>query len=345
MFNSQTVFIVGAGASAEAGLPVGAQLTQEIADRVNLRIDGFTLTSGDAQIHHTLTQLANTGEWQPNNFLGSGQAIAEAMELAPSIDTFLETHRENKEFVLLGKLGIANSIRAAERRSKMAPSDEYTREFSLRSLADTWYPSLAQQMFTGVSANRPELAFANVSFVVFNYDRCLQRYLTRAVAAYFRMTASQAAEVVASVTFVHPYGSIGDMFRSDGKIVEFAPANFALSDAVNQIKTYSESSETSATIKQLIYSAETLVFLGFAFHDANMDLLDPETTEVYERGFGKRVFATTLGLSASDESVVRGQLSTMLTGESETNSFGEWIFTNRGTCKELFNSYWRSMTA
>ncbi len=267
------------------------------------------------------------------------------MGLAPSIDTFLETHRDNNEFVLLGKLGIARSIATAERNSLMSPAEEHSTTFDLASLSQTWYPSLAQQMFTGVPANCPANAFANVSFIVFNYDRCLQHYLTTATSAYFRISHQEAAEIVGQATFVHPYGSIGNAFPSTDNHMRFAPNGVDLFRASQQIRTYSESSKLAATIHQMVYSAETLVFLGFAFHDANMELLDPDSPIFYDTDFRKRIFATTLGLSKSDERVVRDQLSKMITGEPESREFGEWIQTNKGTCRELFNSFWRSLTA
>ena len=40
MFNRQTLFIVGAGASAEVGMPVGGQLATSIAEKLDIRFDG-----------------------------------------------------------------------------------------------------------------------------------------------------------------------------------------------------------------------------------------------------------------------------------------------------------------
>lgn len=289
-----------------------------------------------------LKVLAQNPEWRQNSFLGSGQQLAEAMALAPSIDTFLETHRNNREFVLLGKLGIARVIAEAERKSKLAPrGDNAERPFELQSMADTWYPRLAQQMFTGVPADQPEKAFENVSFIVFNYDRCLQAYLLLALQRYFLISESHAAKIISSTTIIHPYGSLGSIIPAN-ETVPFAPRDMDLEAAARQIRTYSESSEIVDSIRSRFFGAETIVFLGFAFHPANMELLDPRTQLGPDDYNYKRIYATTLGLSKSDEEVVRGQLEAMVLSQPAST---KWIFTNNGTCTDLFTNFWRSLTA
>ncbi len=123
MFKSKTVFVVGAGASAEAGLPIGNKLTADIASLLNIFVKSDrTLKSGDQQILERLKRLIHEEfeKWEGNKLFGSGRQVAEAMGLAPSIDTFLQTHCENTEYVLLGKMGIAKAILNAENNSKLA---------------------------------------------------------------------------------------------------------------------------------------------------------------------------------------------------------------------------------
>ncbi len=51
MFRSKTLFIVGAGASAEAKLPTGAQLAKIIEGKLDIRpTSGHQQTTGDYQI-------------------------------------------------------------------------------------------------------------------------------------------------------------------------------------------------------------------------------------------------------------------------------------------------------
>lgn len=340
MFQSRTVFIVGAGASHEAGLPVGSTLTSNIASLLNFDYQGFKLQRGDEQIHHFLKELTRGEEWRENKFFGSGRELAEAMELAPSIDTFLETHALNREFVLLGKLGIVKAISEAERSSKLAPMGG---SFPMKSLSETWYLHLARQLFSGIPANQPAQAFDGISFVVFNYDRCLEVFLLQALQVYFRITAGQASEILASVPILHPYGSLGSIFRGQGNFAPFGDNSFNLLDAAARIKTYSESAESTVQdqVSELVRDAETLVFLGFAFHDQNMTLIDPKLTT--EPG-AKRVFATTYGMSKSDQAFVEDKISVMLT-DAPVLLDDHWLDTACLSCNDFFLNFWRSLTA
>lgn len=348
MFNSKTVFIIGAGASKEAKLPIGEELTERIADLLKLHVEFNNLKRGDAQIFQSVLRLVHSGPpWNENQFIQSGHAVAEAMELALSIDTFLETHSANHEFVMLGKLGIARAIATEERKSHLAPSADQSKPFNMRNIGATWYVSLARQLFTGISAQNPEQAFEDVSFIIFNYDRCLQIFLVRALQVYFRIDAQQAQEIVQRVRIIHPYGSLGSIFPNTAEHVPFGPERFDLLAAAERIQTFSESADSkrSVQIKYMVEQAETLVFLGFGFHEQNMKLLDCGHGVYYERGFARRAFATTYGLSESDTKFVRNQISHLVTDAPEDRQFGQWIFTLNGTCADLFRGYWRSLTA
>jgi hypothetical protein len=349
MFQSNTVFIVGAGASAEANLPTGVELTEQIAKLINLHVEmGSRVEKGDHRIFDALKALVqNDDGWRNNKLIASGREVAEAMELAPSIDTFLETHASNREFTLLGKLGIARAISMSERGSLFASSRDWSTPFRMREVLPTWYVSLARQLFAGVPVERPAIALENVSFIVFNYDRCLQIFLRRALMEYFRIDLQTAQEIVKSATFVHPYGSLGSPFPGEAAYVAFGDEDFDLVSASQRIKTYSETveSSTAALIKQMIENAETLVFLGFAFHQQNMNLL--ETTDQFKirSSAAKRIFATTYNFSESDKNVVANMLKDMyLSNDQYPERPDQLVFTHNGKCVDLFSSYWRSLT-
>lgn len=348
MFSSNTVIIVGAGASKEAGFPVGSELTLKIADLVNIHADYIRQTRGDHLVYDALRRLAQTNpEWENNKFLGSGKSIAEAMDLAVSIDTFLESHASNREYVLIGKLGIVRAIAMAERASKMAQSKEGAQPFRIRNLAGTWYTSLAQQLFMGIPVERPQDAFNGVSFIIFNYDRCLQVFLVRAIEVYFRITTQEAEFIVSQVPMIHAYGTIGSPFPAAQDYVEFGNESVDLISAAQRIKTFSESvdSNTGSTIKKLVENSETIIFLGFGFHRQNMELLGPDNRfKIYERR-RYRAFATTYGLSESDAQFARDQIALMLNDAGEDKGSEHHIFTKDGTCSDLFQAYWRSLTA
>lgn len=326
-------------------MPLGSDLTGDISKLLSLSVEfAHRVTNGDQAIYNAIRHAVNEENWGENQFIRSSRAVADAMQLAHSIDTFLESHGNNREFIRLGKLGIARAILLAEAKSKFKPSKNGTAPFVMTDLAHTWYYSLARQMFSGVPAERPNLAFSNVRFIVFNYDRCLQVFLTRAAEIYFRISTQQASELIKNVQFIHPYGYLGSIFEHAPDCLPFAPGSYDLNAVAARIKTFSESSDRAEEIVREVRAAETIIFLGFGFHEQNMKLLEVG----YDYGTNdpppKRVFATTKDLSRSDEEVVRAQISYALWGTPEPPGPMSSIYTNNGTCAELFSAYWRSLT-
>jgi hypothetical protein len=64
MKNPQTLFIIGAGASREANLPTGKELTEIIARRLDFRVNGGSLLPGhgDNDILDIFQQRTQTAE-------------------------------------------------------------------------------------------------------------------------------------------------------------------------------------------------------------------------------------------------------------------------------------------
>ncbi|MCW2370180.1 hypothetical protein [Sphingobium sp. B11D3D] len=351
MFKSKTVFVIGAGASAEAELPIGKHLTKRIAQLVDFRVGRLqTLTQGDPQLLSILEHMVrqDPDPWPDNQFLRSGREVAEAMQLAPSIDTFLQTHKDNREYVLLGKLGIAKAILAAEARSRLAPTADQSSPFDMRSVADTWYVSLAQHLFSGVPADDPLSAFENVSFIVFNYDRCLEVFLHRAIAVYFPRMVREVDAIMSKVRIVHPYGDLGALTLGAEGRTPFGSESADLLRIANRILTFSETIEDNQLlhrIKTIVNEAETLVFLGFAFHEQNMEILNDNVPKGEKRNSIKRVYATTLGVSQSDQQIIRSQIGDLVKGRPIKDRDQYSIQIADGECKKMFEEYWRSLSA
>lgn len=346
MFKSKTLFIVGAGASEEATLPIGTKLAEEIAGQLNFRIRGGQLIGGNAEI---LAAAAKALHCVGDDTLAisAGRAVSNGMTLAPSIDTFLQTHRDKPDYILLGKLGIAEAILRAERNSLMGEKITRSGLFDLNRLKNTWYHSLAQQLFSGINANDYHTAFENVRFIVFNYDRCLEHFLMNAMSAFFQISPSLSKEIVESLDIIHPYGYLGSLYSSD-EAIGFGADHCDLIQVASGLFTFSESlgdNDKSTKIQQLVRDAETIVFLGFGFLDQNMILLDDDSPKAEKNSSAKRVFATAHGLSDSDSAVVATQIGYLLRGRPKKERDDYSIDMFNGTCHELFREYWRSLTA
>lgn len=349
MLKSKTVFVIGAGASAEAGLPIGEELTKQIAELVDIRFDdwGDRILSGDTHLIEALRSYRGEGGQQfAARVRAAGWEMAEAMHLVQSIDTYLETHSDASHVVTMGKLGIVRAIAIAEANSKLAsPRGE---PLELKKLGGTWYRSLARLLFNGVPANQPERALQDANFIVFNYDRCLERFLLRALEVNFRIEPSVAEAILGNAVIYHPYGSLGPMLPGRGQnSVGFGSDRCDLFQVSERIQTYSEQvldRELLNSLRSLIETADKIVFLGFAFHDQNMALISPENL-IAAKLRQTRVFATTYGSSDSDTAIIRDQIVGMLKNRPEGAGDSQWLVTHNGTCADLFSQYWRSLSA
>jgi hypothetical protein len=308
VFKSKTLFIVGAGASQEAGLPTGATLKQNIAERLDIRYDPFTdphsPKTGDRAIASAIIAYAKAKNSDPNSILQGAWKIRDAMSQAISIDNFIDAHSSDLGVVLSGKLGIAQAILEAERNSKLYFDEQRrpTDKFDHRKITGTWYLPFFQLLTENVRKEEIEVLFDNVSVITFNYDRCIEHYLYHAIQNYYGIEDHRAAELMSKLTISHPYGVVGHLpwqYRNPSVSFGGVSHNCNLSDIADQIKTFTEREEedgaTLGTTRRQVIGAKTVVFLGFAFHELNMVLLSPKTeTDT------RRVFATAMGISNDD---------------------------------------------
>ena len=103
--------------------------------------------------------------------------IAAAIPQATSIDHLLDHNRGDKHIELCGKLAIVRTILEAEKGSELCVKDEQSNHPHFASLGGTWYSQLWQQLIDGYHKDQYAKFFDNVSFIVFNYDRCIEHFL------------------------------------------------------------------------------------------------------------------------------------------------------------------------
>ncbi|MGE0651471.1 MAG: hypothetical protein AB7P12_06955 [Alphaproteobacteria bacterium] len=143
MFESPITFVIGAGASAEVGLPLGSDLKAEIAKRLSLTPNHPSARgSGDHEIPEALTffihELGGNAD-DFNNYIIAGHQIAEAMPFSISIDNYLDSQRGDARIERCGKLAICRAITEAERRSDLCINPRSnTSRFSPEKIKDAW---------------------------------------------------------------------------------------------------------------------------------------------------------------------------------------------------------------
>ena len=299
MFSHPTVFVVGAGASAEYEIAVGDTLKFKIADLLDFYFEGHQLTRGDYQISEWLKRYNQStgGRYQMSQeHFRSARLISQAMPHALSIDNFIDAHRGDENVAICAKLAIVKAILLEEGASRLAGLREEHKSFDFSSVANTWITRLFQMLSESVSRDEVFNVFDNLTLIVFNYDRCIEAYLPRALAEYYDLEGNQAREVISKLTIIHPYGVAGALNAQGRLAVPFGSTETDILQAATSIRTFSEGVDdpaTTAAIEHAMASVETLVFLGFSFHPLNMKLLEAPTKNL------RRIFATTHGLSKS----------------------------------------------
>lgn len=347
MLNSKITFVVGAGASKEVGLPTGGELTATIAEMLDIKFSDFDeQPSGDRVIARALREHVRGEDGGGGDIYAYQQAgwfIRDAMPQVSSIDSFVEAHQDNERVKLCGKLAIVQSILVAERNSLLFFDDQNRNaKLDFERLNKTWYNNLFRMLVAGCTRDNWRTLFNNVSFIVFNYDRCVEHFLFNAVQNYYDIEPGEAATLMRALRIVHPYGSVGTLpWQNDGNSFPFGsvsrPADL-LSHA-GEIKTYSERIEDVVAITnlhRLLIDAKKIVFLGFAFHDENMELMKSGAPNRL-----RHVFATARGISESDREVIREQISDVF--DKKVNKIPTQLRQDL-KCHQIFDEYSRTLS-
>lgn len=348
MLNRQasSVFIIGAGASCEFDLPAGDKLKQSIASKLNFSMDDFgKYHGGDNEIRLALTLRSNEDPTF-NNWIDSTLLISQAMPLAPSIDNFLNIHSDNEVVKFAGKSAIVKCIIEAEKSSRLYydPFTSRAKQIRFRNSENTWLNSFFKSVTTNCSLGELCIRFKKISFIVFNYDRCIEHFLLHAIMLYYNIDIDTSASVLSNLDIYHPYGTVGKLRNH----AVTAPTPFGASlqpneiiRLANNITTFTEGSNKSDTelfeMRKTLAEASQIVFLGFAFHDINMELLCAhKSSKIIETN--PRIFATAFGQSSSDTEEIAKMLSKRFRCQKSAI-----IIRNDIKCNELLNEYSRAI--
>jgi hypothetical protein len=335
MFKRSTLFILGAGSSAEVGLPFGTELAATIGKKMDIRFD-FGMQQigiGDADLFQNVT---HRNRQEANAYQQAGWLIRDGIGLAQSIDDFLDLHRNNPRVNRYGKAAIVKSILEAEKKSKLYVERDGLRvAFDTEKIADTWFVKFMRMLGRGLAKEDVRHIFDNISFIVFNYDRCLEYFLSTALQRLYSISEREVSEIVANLNIIHPYGVVGNVpFGSDR-------ANYF--DLAGGIKTYTEQVEIADMTDRLsgeVERAECIVFLGFAYHNQNMSMLKPPTAMRH-----KFVFGTAYQMSDADVDVVTHQIASFFTPTMDQRARTARIkLENKLKSADLFDYYAKSLT-
>jgi hypothetical protein len=309
MFNRSTVIVVGAGASAEFGLPTGDALKQKIAKGLKFRFDFSRQVSGDDVLLGVLKRHAENDLDVLNGFTRAGNELSETIETFPSIDEALFWWRDRREIIDLGKLAIAHYILAAERSSSLALDPAGNLVDVARSI-DSWLGQFLSLALAASHRGEAASVFKNITFINFNYDRTIEQFIFWALCARAGLDQNSAAEVVSSLNVIRPYGSLGKLDWRSRHEVAYGEAQrrdlFTISKNIRTFTEQMEDNDITEKIDEVIESAKLILFLGFGFHQQNIALFSPGPGR--RRTSLTRVLATSLGIDQHNYSAIAHKL-------------------------------------
>jgi hypothetical protein len=284
MFEKSIIFVVGAGASVDYGMPLGSDLVERIAKDTNFYFDHLSTlpTRGDKFLFEVLRHRFrhDPTNHKINRYLSAGQLLASVLTSAISIDDALYQLNETPEAVELGKACILRTILEKESKSTLR-SESGTDRPAKDAGKDGWIEQVFSMAITDLRQSEIKgSAFHNVTFINFNYDRCIEHYIYHALLR-IGLPPPDAKSTVEALTIIRPYGSLGPIFQGSNSLPfgnfnqrqDFFPM-------IDRIRTYTESEaiHDREQTERLITDAAMVVFLGFGFHRQNLELLKPKET-------------------------------------------------------------------
>lgn len=345
MFRAKTVFVIGAGASVEVGLPMGPELLNQIVKLTHITFEHYRQKEGDPAILEALKLILNEcGVVEKiNQHLKAAWQLSESAKQALSIDNVIDA-LEDPQVELVGKLGIVRAILKAE---AVSPAFKRVANMSgtidLSKFNDTWYSSLTKLLTENVRKSQIGGIFDNLEIINFNYDRCLEHYLPFSIASYYGMKPDEVREIMQGLTIHRPYGVAGRLPWQKGEApsVGFGEGSpQQLADVAQQVRTFTERVEEGdelAAMRATLAGADRVVFLGFAFHRQNVELLSQKMQDHSE------LVATAYQISQSDKSVIEVELRKAFDHECVIQD--TCIKLADMTCAQFFKEYWRTLTA
>lgn len=338
-----TVFVLGAGAGVDIDMPVGSTLSDKISDKLSIRFDEFgsKQTHGDRAIadalrkHARELQLPSWNDWRV-----AGCGVASGINYTRSIDAYINMHKDNEKIKLCAKLAIVRSILEYERNSAVFIKDDGAEKWqNPTKVRSSWMSDLVYVLQDGIIAGETfEKLFDNCCFINFNYDRCLEQFMLKAVKDLTQRSDGDVEALLRKVTILRPYGSVGSLFRTPGtRHVKFGNSDYQdLMGLSNEIRTFNEQLDDTEELQALgqeISKADRIIFLGFHFHGQNMRLLRALPPS---RNGAVNIFATAHQRSHPDIDLIYRQISEMM--EPRGASVSAKVMINLD-CKGMFRDY------
>lgn len=276
MIKTDSVFILGAGASVPYGYPTGFELAEGIKNfLLNFPYDPKVVPKDMMEVHNFFNLLVNP--------LPKLEQFYDALLKAStySIDKFLENR---PDYLELGKLLITYMLKKKEH--------EFDLFINLKE--KNWYAEL----FNRIDANVENISKNRISFITFNYDRSLEFFLYNLLKSRSIKEDVDILKVFHSIPIIHIYGSLGCFpWESSCAIpysYEFIPDHIKKMATNIQIMSDEAETEELRAAHKLLDQAKNIYFIGCGYDFKNLNRL-----KIIEYARRKVIMGTAIGVPLS----------------------------------------------
>jgi hypothetical protein len=313
MFSQPIVFVIGAGASAELGLPTGAAMKAAIAGALNFNKQPNAMLIGDRAFYD---MISNRFGGEAAKYHAAATELAVRIGEFDSIDEALHWFSAKEEVVRLGKAAIVREILRAEHASKVFNPTNPKMISGDVNYADTWLPHFLTMAMGSLTREQATEPFKNVTVINFNYDRTVEHFLFSRLQTNFGLSEDDARGAVASLDMIRPYGLVGPLPWQDASGVPFGAEitiqrdHEQLFQFASNVRTYTEQNlaePLKLKIHRAMEVARLVVFLGFGFHQQNMALLRVGTAADW-----RRALATVVSIQSENYETMKIRIGSII---------------------------------
>jgi hypothetical protein len=285
LITEKTLFILGAGAHVPYGFPDAKGLRNQIILQFPNRI--ANMSSGNLVVMSDIQQREKSK--------GIDFTLAFRDSNLNSIDLFISLH---PELSATGKKAICISM--IDNEIKHSGNIEYFDK-------DDWFRYLFNRAIGGIQSPAQSHNFLNnnFSFVTFNYDRLIEKYLAQSLRNSFNIDSSELYNFLNHFRVRHVYGKIASLpdeveiiINGDPSILDYGTSinKLQLDNVYQNIKIMYDERVSEKDWTDIISSYKRIFFLGFGYADENMEVLNlPDCLQT-----GQKVFGTALNCSRNE---------------------------------------------
>ncbi|MEN6552547.1 MAG: hypothetical protein ABFC34_06625 [Methanobacterium sp.] len=308
MIETPTLLILGAGASAPYGYPLGS----ELRDNINKDLVDFIKKEYNSHWAEDLNI-------SPNLITKFTQRFDMAMSY--SIDSFLA--HQTEEIVAVGKLAIVNQIANSESPQRLfykKGKDDNSLRFSND---DDWYRYLVNKITNNVPLNKVE--DNNFEVITFNYDRSLEMCLMGTLSAFYSIDHKESADLMKNFPIHHMYGEMDPIpldiplpgNKNSDRQYGAPPSSEKIKEISKNIKLVHEAKDDKTVDKanKMIKKTDRIYFLG-------LDLRNEENLNLFDKDLftGKNLIGTVVGLEQAEINLINQYFGGHLSISTNTKS-------------------------